>query len=57
MEKYDVTLYEDYMVEYILEHIMSPNIELKTEVNIYRLPNLYKFFKSSTYLYIVVARL
>ena len=57
MEKYDVTLYEDYMVEYILDHIMSPNIELKTEVNIYRLPNLYNFFKSSTYLYIVVARL
>ena len=36
LEKYGVPLYEEQMVEHILEHIMSPNTEFKTEVNICR---------------------
>ena len=30
LEKYGVPLYEEHMVEYLLDHIMSPNKELKT---------------------------
>ena len=36
LEKYGVPLYEEQMVEHILEHIMSPNTEFKTKVNICR---------------------
>ena len=45
------------MVEHILDQIMSPNPELKTEVNICRSLHSSSFFKSSTYLSTVVARL
>ena len=30
LEKYDVPLYEDQMVDHLLDQIMSPNTELKT---------------------------
>ena len=36
LEKYGVPLYKEQMVEHLLDQIMSPNIELKTEVNICR---------------------
>ena len=55
--KYGVPLYEEQMVEHLLYQIMSPNSELKTEVNICRSSNLSTFVKAYTYLSIVVARL
>ena len=55
--KYGVPLYEDQMVKHLLDQIMSPNKELKTEVNICRSSQLSKFFKASTYLSTVIARL
>ena len=36
LKKYGVSLYEEQMVNNILDYIMSPIIELKTEVNICR---------------------
>ena len=45
------------MVEHIIDQILSPNIELKTKVNICRSSQLSTFLKASTYLYTVVARL
>ena len=45
------------MVDNILEQIMSPNTELKTEVNICRSSHSSTFFEASTYLSTVVARL
>ena len=36
LEKYCVPLYKEQMVEHLLDQILSPNPELKTEVNIYR---------------------
>ena len=57
MEKYGVPLYEDQMVEHLINQIMSPKTELKTEVNICRSSHSSTFFKASTYLSIVVARL
>ena len=47
-------LYKEQMVEHLLDQIMSPNSELKTEANIYRSSHLYTLFKLSTYLYTVV---
>ena len=55
--KYGVPLYEEQMVEHIPDHIMSPNKELKTEVNICRSSHLSTFFKASNYLSTVVARI
>ena len=57
LEKCCVQLYEDKMVEHLLDQIMSPNIELKIEVNICRSSHSSTFFKESTYLYTVVSRL
>ena len=37
LDKYGVPLYEEKMVDHILDQIISPNIELKTEFNICRL--------------------
>ena len=54
LEKYGVTLYEDQMVEHLLNHIISPNIELKTEVSICRSSHSSTFVKASTYLSTVV---
>ena len=54
LDKYGVTLYEYQMVEHIIDQIMSPNIELKTEVNIFRLSHSSTFAKASTYLSKVV---
>ena len=34
--KYGLPLYEEQMVEHLLDQIISPNTELKTEVNICR---------------------
>ena len=45
------------MVNHLLDYIMSPNTELKTEVNICRSSQSSTFFKASTYLSTVVARL
>ena len=57
LEKYGVSLYEEQMVEHLIDQIMSPNAELKTEINICRSSHSSKFFKASTYLSSVVARL
>ena len=57
LEKYCVPLYEEQMVDNILYKIMSTNIELNTEVNIFRSSHLSIFVKASTYLSTVVARL
>ena len=57
LEKYGVPLYKDHMVEHLLDQIMSPNTELKTEVNICRSSQLSIFFKASNYLSTVVARI
>ena len=35
LDKYGVSLYEDHMKEHLLDQIISPNTELKTEFNIY----------------------
>ena len=43
------------MVDHLLDQIMSPNTELKTEVNICRLSHSSTFVKVSTYLSTVVA--
>ena len=56
LEKYGVTLYEEQMVENLIDQIMSPNTELKTEVNIFSSSHLPAFTKESTYLSTVVAR-
>ena len=45
------------MVEHLPDKIMLPKKELNTEVNIFRKSYSSKFFKASTYLYKVVARL
>ena len=45
------------MVEHLIDHIMSPNTELKTEINICRSSHLSTFIKVSTYLSTVFARL
>ena len=45
------------MVKHLLDQIMSPNTELKKEVNICRSSHSSTFFKASTYLSTVVARL
>ena len=42
-----VPLYEEQMVENLLDQIMSPNTELKTEVNIFRSSHLSTFSKHS----------
>ena len=55
--KYGFPLYEKHMVNHRLDHIMSPNTELKTEVNICRSSHFSTFFKAYNYLYTVVARL
>ena len=57
LDKYCVPLYEEKMVDHILDQIMSPNIELKTEVNICRSSHSSTFVKESTYLSTVVSRL
>ena len=57
MVKYVVPLNEEHMVDNLLDQIMSPNTELKTEVNICRSSHSSKFFKAPTYLSTVVARI
>ena len=57
LEKYGVRLYEDHMVEHLLDQTMSPNTELKTEVNICRSSQSATFFKAPTYLSTVVERI
>ena len=46
--KYGVPLYEDQMVEHLQDQIISPNTELKTEVNICRSSHSSAFVKAST---------
>ena len=36
LEKYGVPIYKENILEHIIYQIMSSNIELNTEVNIYR---------------------
>ena len=55
LEKYGIPLYEEQLVEHLLDQIMSPNTELNTEVKICRSSHLSTFFKTSTYLSTVVA--
>ena len=55
--KYGVPLYEEQMVEHLLDHIMSPNTDFKTEVNICRSSHSSTFFKASTYMSTVFVRL
>ena len=57
MEKYVVPLYEEKMVDNIIDQIMSPNKELKTEVNICRSSKSSTLVKASTYLSKVIARI
>ena len=57
LEKYGVPIYEDQMMENLLDQLMSLNIELKTEINIYIFLHLSKFVKASMYLSTVVVRL
>ena len=57
LERYGVPLYEEHMDEHLLENIISPNTELKIEVNIFRSSHLSRFFRTPTYLSTVVARL
>ena len=45
------------MVKHILDQIMSPNTELKTEVNICKSSHSSTFFKASTYLSSVLVRI
>ena len=47
LEKYDVILYTNHMVENLLDQITSPNTELKTEVKIRRSPHSSIFVKAS----------
>ena len=55
--KYGAPLYEEHMFEHLLDHIMTPNTELKIEVKICSSSHSSTFFKSSTYLSTVVERL
>ena len=55
--KYGVPIYEEQVVDHLLNQIMSPNTELKPEVNICRSSHLSTFLKSPTYLSTVVSRL
>ena len=48
LEKYGDPLYEEQMVENLLDQIISPNIELKIEVSIYISSKSSTFFKAST---------
>ena len=57
LEKYGVPLYKEQMVERLLDHIITPNTELKTEGNIFRSLQFSTFVKAYTYLYTVVTRL
>ena len=56
-KSFDVPLYEEHMVEHLLDQNMSPNTELKIEVKICRSSHSSTFFKAYTYLYTVVVRL
>ena len=53
--KYGVPLYEEHITDHLLDQIMSPNTELKTEVKKFRSSHLSTFVKLSTYLSTVVA--
>ena len=57
LEKYGVTLYEEQMVKHLLNHIISLNTELKTELIICRSSHLSTFVKASTYLSTVIKKL
>ena len=57
LEKYVFTLYEEQMGDHLLDQITYSNIELKTEVNIFRSSHSSIFFKAPTYLSTVVAGL
>ena len=57
LEKYGVPLYEEQMVEHLLDHIISPNTGLKTDSKICRSSHSSTFLKASTYLYTMVARI
>ena len=57
LEKYGVPIYKEQMVKYLLDHIMSPKTELKTEFNICRSSHSSTSAKASTYVSKVVSRL
>ena len=54
LDKYGILLYEEHMVEHLIDQIISPNKELNTEVNICRFSHSSKFIKESMYLSTVV---
>ena len=57
LEKYGAPLYEEQMMEHILDQIISPNTELNTEVNICRFLYSSVFMKAPKYLSMVFTRL
>ena len=57
LEKYGVPLYKEKLVEHLLDKIMSPNNDFRTEVKICRSSQSSKFFKASTYMFTVVAQI
>ena len=57
LEKYDVPIYEEYMVEHLLYQTTPLNTELNTEVNICSFSQLSTLVKASMYLFTVVVRL
>ena len=54
LEEYGVPLYEEKMVEHLLDQIIQQNTDLNTDVNICRSSHSSKFFKASTQLSMVV---
>ena len=57
LDIYGITLYENQMKEHIIDQIMSPNIELNTEVNICMSSHLSTLLKAYTYMSTVVSKL
>ena len=54
LEEYGVPLYEEKMVEHLLDQIIQQNTDLNTDVNICRSSHSSKFVKASTQLSMVV---
>ena len=54
LDKYDFPIYYEQMEDNLLEQITSPNIDLKTEVNICRSSHSSEFFNSSMHVSTVV---
>jgi hypothetical protein len=57
LEKYNVPVYEEQKVQYLLDKVNCPNPELKTEVNICRSFHAASFENAATYMATVVSRI